>query len=139
MGWGGENVQAFEEKFDCFTMLKRFEKKQIEKKTPPSPDTFNGTVTLEEGKVETGLDFRVTPVATSDERRLCLLNNKLAQVSRTKRHRYTGAWYGTASASRLCGVALAKEFDDPEFSFSLIEYGNKMSGRDNGGATDVDV
>ena len=110
----GENVQAFEEKFDCFAMVRQYEKK---KKTNTKSSSGSG------GKGSEDVQEEVASSATFEERK-CSLNTKQINMCRTERHRYTGAWYGTESAGRLCGVALAKEFD-PEFSFSLIEYGNE--------------
>mmetsp|Transcript_27000 Transcript_27000/g.49026 ORF Transcript_27000/g.49026 Transcript_27000/m.49026 type:complete len:256 (-) Transcript_27000:1789-2556(-) len=103
-GHGGENVQAFEEKFDCFAMVRQHGgNKNTSTSSPTAVDE---------------------PVVAITEERECTLNSNLVRVSKTERHRYTGAWYGTESAGRLCGIALFKKFD-PEFSFSLIEYGNR--------------
>lgn len=112
-GQGGENVQAFEEKFDCFSMLRRQEKQQ-----------HHDTSTLPEP-----VEDKLAEVAL-EEQRECTLNTKRIHVGRTQRHYYTGSWYG-AKGCKLCGIALFKEFENPEFSFSLVEYGNvKVDGGD---------
>jgi hypothetical protein len=112
-GQGGENVQAFEEKFDCFSMLRRQEKQQ-----------HHDTSTLPEP-----VEDKLAEVAL-EEQRECTLNTKRIHVGRTQRHHYTGSWYG-AKGCKLCGIALFKEFENPEFSFSLVEYGNvKVDGGD---------
>jgi len=106
---GGDNVQAFEEKFDCFLALRGYD------------NMIKGDDIMESQQHCFG-------TRKGDERGKCYINGEHnMDMVRTQRHGYTGSWYGAESAGRLCGVALFKEFD-PTFSFSLIEYGNNMRG-----------
>lgn len=104
---GGENVQAFEEKFDCFLIVRGCHIMNTGNDAEPEQHNVDISMRKEEGK--------------------CCINGEQINMVRTERHQYTGSWYGAESAGRLCGVALIKEFD-PTFSFSLVEYGNKMAG-----------
>ena len=93
----GDNVQVFEEKFDIFTMLLQ----QQQQQHPLTDDN------------------------TTDTIRIVQIDSKLVTLTRSERHSYTEAWYGSIhnNDSRLAGIAIFKEFT--EHSFSLIEWGRE--------------
>lgn len=91
----GDNVQAFEEKYDIFSMLHPTTNKKHD---------------------DSSLEIRLVQVDEDS-------SNYSLMLTRTGRHAYTGAWYcdPTGPHSHLSGVALLKDFE--EHSFSLIESG----------------
>jgi len=97
----GDNVQAFEEKFDVFSMLNLTEamnqqslNPQADNRPPSSVDNTIRTHTID------------------------LDNNKIL-LNRSKRHDYTGSWFAPAQ-HYLSGIAIMKNFT--EHSFSLIKF-----------------
>jgi len=97
----GENIQAFEEKFDVFTMLNA---------TGSSSDSNKNMCSR-------------TLCIGMDE--------SIVTLVRTARHEYTGAWYlHTTPRNSLSGVAILKDFKEHSFSLIKIGKGsNEMDVR----------
>lgn len=115
----GTNVIAFEEKFDCFTMLQ-----------PPSNyadithNTNNDSSSSSSSSSIQG-DCLVLVHNNNDK------TTEKMKLIRSPRHFYTEAWYASNTTDRppnpwhshLLGVAIMKQFQ--QHSFSLIEFGRK--------------
>jgi hypothetical protein len=91
----GDNVQAFEEKFDIFRMLGDY-------------DAFIPA---------SGNDCHVLQVRDAS------VNGRKIGLTRSARHAYTLSWYGPSEHS-LAGVAMRKDFADKIHSFQLIAKGS---------------
>ena len=66
----------------------------------------------------------------------------MINLTRTKRHDYTDAWYGPEDHHCLSGIALYKEFPTSRHTFSLIKMtkggSDNDNDNDNGGDNDND-
>jgi len=122
----GDNVQAFEEKFDLFSMLNM---------------TTNPLQNSSSAHASCSRNIRMSEAPSPKNRESSAYtrtnNNEktdLLTLIRTARHTYTGAWYcsytphnGNGNECLLAGVAIMKHFD--EHSFSLIKLGTCADGR----------
>jgi len=95
----GENVQAFEEKFDIFSMIEDANLSRNSNSTP-----------------EFELDRKKTKT------RPVKVNTKFSELVQTKRHEHTEAWFAPPD-HELPGVAFLKNFK--EHTFTLIESGRE--------------
>jgi hypothetical protein len=120
----GDNVQAFEEKFDVFSMISAAAKtsnkssdgeSQVPWTSPPK--TYCDTET-DPSTRPASLGVTKTARGSSDTK---ASTKETAKLTQTKRHGYTEAWYGPSNHDTLSGIALYKEFPHSQHSFSLIE------------------
>lgn len=109
----GDNVQAFEEKFDVFSMLGL-----------ASADVHERGANSDGNGNDDG-------AGTAAARVVGLGGHEQLTLTRTDRHRYTEAWYGPARHGLLSGVAVLKDF--AEHTFALVRAGR------NGNETDFSV
>ena len=123
----GNNVQAFEEKFDVFSMVSA----AVER----AGRTTKGGAGVAEGprdecliplptvKALCATEDRNTRTASLVVQRKGAeeATRQTAELTQTERHGYTGTWYGPPSHDALSGIALYKEFPTSGHSFSLIE------------------
>jgi hypothetical protein len=135
----GDNVQAFEEKFDVFSMVSAAA--AVAANTAKATKGGAGDFT-EDPRDECLVSWTIMPakthcdtdnypstrsasvgVTTKEGRsRSTEATTKLtAKLTQTKRHGYTESWYGPSNHDTLSGIALYKEFPNGQHSFSLIE------------------
>jgi len=147
----GDNIQAFEEKFDVFSMVSAAA-------AAASVITANVTKATKGGAgsyTEDPRDECLVPWTTLSAKTHCDTENNpstrsasvgvvttkegtsrssteaaeaittkqqtTARLTQTKRHGYTESWYGPSNHVTLSGIALYKEFPNSKHSFSLIE------------------
>jgi len=116
----GDNVQAFEEKFDVFSM--------VEAAATATAAKVN-EVTSELEKDQSLASWSMTKSTQCEEAKIAIKSAELAigdnpgatKLVQTKRHGYTEAWFGPSNHKTLSGIALYKEFPHSQHSFSLIE------------------
>ena len=138
----GDNVEAFEEKFDIFSMVSSehsssvtggsrnsLEKRLISLTLPPTTNCETSTSNRITRSALLSIDaIGSTEKSTTAKRKV---TSKLMQ---TKRHAYTEAWYGPHNHDTLSGIALYKEFPTSQHSFVLIERTTRIG---NAPVTDV--
>ena len=143
----GDNVQAFEEKFDVFSMLlsssssnnntrttvanndDKADEKEEELDLFPWASTRTQCDPMRHTRT-VSLDVR-TGTGDKDQQQEIMKENTntttTMNLTRTDRHQYTEAWYGPQNHDMLSGVALYKEFPNSQHAFSLIEMTRSRS------------
>ena len=138
----GDNVEAFEEKFDIFSMVSSehsssviggsrnsLEKRLISLTLPPTTNCETSSSNC----ITRSALLSVNSIGST--KKSAIAKRKVtSKLMQTKRHAYTKAWYGPHNHDTLSGIAVYKEFPTSQHSFVLIERTTRIG---NAPVTDV--
>lgn len=126
----GDNVQAFEEKFDVFSMISTTAARSSNKSSDGESQVPWTSPAKTYCDTETGMSTRPASLGVTKNAMgggdAKVLAKQTAELNQTKRHGYTEAWYGPSDHDTLSGIALYKEFPRSQHSFSLIERTTRL-------------